>query len=233
MKEISIIIPSRNRPEQLRRLLHSLRASTRDPGDIEILLAIDNDEPEYEDYVMIANQPKFCDFRMIVVNRTECFPEYYNELARLSKGKILWVLNDDCLVDKKDWDTIVRWEAEEFAEVQSHNIWYGDVGDTTRNYNNNGQYSCFPMMSREAFNVLGYFFNPQIIAWGTDKYLKHVFEQAGAGIINLTDIVVEHAHVQDDETHTVLINRLKSHAGQECSVNYQPDIERLREACQS
>jgi hypothetical protein len=232
MKNVSILIPSRDRPQLLKRLLESIEAKTFDLAGIEILLTVDEDDPQLQKYGKIADGVKFCDFSINVVERDPCFPAYYNGMAEIANGNMLWVLNDDCLIQTAGWDARVTYRAQEFKDNHKHNIWYGDIGDTTRNYNNNGQYSCFPMMSREAFHTLGYFFNPKIIAWGTDKYLKHVFTQAKAGIIDLTDIMVEHAHLQDDETHKVLINRLRSYAGQECTVDYSPEIERMKRACQ-
>lgn len=220
--KFSILIPSRGRPGQLETLLESIKERTARIHNVDVWIALDLDDPYHQQYLDIPGHT--VSYHVHHTRRKECFPEYYNDLAYLSKGDVLWTLNDDCVIATDRWDEMVR------HKIGDHTIWYGDVGDSTRNFNNNGEYSCFPMMSREAFNTLGYFFNPKNKTHGTDKFLKMVFEKAGAPIINLLDIHVEHQHILNDDTSRELYAKFGVHIGQEYSIDYEPEIERLRKA---
>lgn len=228
---ISILIPSRNRPAQLRELLVSIFSTAVHLMEIEVLASIDKDDPQLAEYQKIPKEIGPYNFRLIIGDRKECFPDYYNDLARMAYGRILWTLNDDCLVTTEGWDITAVDKAKDFADFEGHSIWYGDVWDSTRNYEGTrGEYSCFPMLSRESFEALGYFFCPDNKTHGTDKFLKHVFEKSGAGIIKYSDIMVMHKHILNDQTSLDLYEKFGRCIGQECTIDYQPSIDRLKEA---
>lgn len=101
---ISVILPSRGRPESLRKSAASLLGNAASPDCIEILAALDPDD---------AHSYAGCWPRQLHTFRT---PErygyaqlhrYYNRLAGLARGRWLFVWNDDCLMCTRGWDAIV------------------------------------------------------------------------------------------------------------------------------
>lgn len=231
--KFSILIPSRNRPEQLMNLLQSFIDTTAYIEEIEFLVAVDQDDQQLQEYQAVKILMGEYNFRLLTGPRKQLHPNYYNDLAIVSSGEILWALCDDCIIDTKKWDAvaverILNWQHSRRHMGLNAMIWYGDVGDSTRNFNNNGQYSCFPMLPRTAFDTIGYFFNAKNETHGTDKFLKHIFEQSGAGVIDLSAVMVKHHHVLSDSTSKELYEKFAKNVGQEWHVDYTVEIDRLR-----
>ncbi|MGI9252567.1 MAG: glycosyltransferase family 2 protein, partial [Thermomicrobiales bacterium] len=102
---ISVLLPTRGRPEALARTIDSLLKSALRPESIEILLAVDRD-----DAATLAMLPELppCVHSIVMPRRGYGrFNEYLNLLARLASGywTILW--NDDSLMQTPGWDEII------------------------------------------------------------------------------------------------------------------------------
>lgn len=237
MIKYSILIPSRERMRSCHRLLESVLVTPKDIDMIECLLTIDEDEPAEEMYrSLVWHYAARMDIKLLVRKRTDNISkDYYNWMAEQSTGDVLWVLNDDCEIITEQWDVLAEEMIIKAMDGYKGNslIWYGDVNDTTRNYNNNGQYSCFPMMSKEAFAVLGYFFDPRIPTWGADKFIKMLFERNNR-VIDMSEIQVIHhmmeGYEKNDEAHSHMKRVCESQHGAETRINYEPEIEKLRRA---
>lgn len=104
MADISVLLPTRNRPELLDRSIHSLLDLATLPLRIEILLAVDPDAvadlPACVEYGTVWTAPeRYGSARM---------QEYYNGLARMAHGASLMIWNDDATMLTRGWDSIVR-----------------------------------------------------------------------------------------------------------------------------
>jgi len=194
----SILIPSRGRPDLLRRCVQSILQCTHDLKSIEVLVAVDFNDPEfgcYAAYIQIIGRGDL-DIRMLARRQSDNLSDdYYNAMARMSTGDFIWVLNDDCEIETRGWDKILR----KITFGLAPGLYYLDTYDTTRNFNNNGEFACFPMISRHLFDALGYFFHPQIRTWGADRYLHFVCDPAGC-VINAQDIRIRHHREAKDQT---------------------------------
>lgn len=232
MMKFSLLIPSRGRPHYLEILIRTLISKAKNPERAEILIALDEDDPVLSEYhkEFVALRSAFgtlLDIRILFFQRMFPINTYFNLLARGSSGDLLMCFADDCAMDTENWDEIIEKNVPQYPQDVP---FYGDTGDSTRNFNNNGNYACFPIISRAAFNALGYILNPDIITWGSDKFLKYVFEQAGAPIVDLGKVFLTHAHDREDLTHQELYSRFEKNAGQETALDYSADIKRLKEA---
>lgn len=100
--DISVLLPTRNRPDLLVRSLSSLLNLAEKPEAIEFLLAVDPDAPAElpcgQGQVWTAPE-RFGPTRM---------HEYYNHLATMATGTWLMIWNDDALMLTEHWDDIVR-----------------------------------------------------------------------------------------------------------------------------
>ena len=86
---------------------------------------------------------------------------YYDRLAKLSTGRYIQVLNDDCIFVTEHWDVLALNEISKIPWPDR--IFYGRVADDL-----GCAYACFPLLSRELFNALGWVFHPEFPGWGAD-----------------------------------------------------------------
>lgn len=102
---ISVLCPSRGRPDSLARSIATLRSLAAYPERIEYLVAADPDDPDT------------CDNARTIGAACWIAPErygyhqlnlYYNELARLSGGDWLLLWNDDADMETPHWDSRIR-----------------------------------------------------------------------------------------------------------------------------
>jgi hypothetical protein len=105
---ISVLCPSRGRPESLCRSVDSLLGLAADPGTVRVLVAADPDD----DSTLID-----ADRKMGNKASVHLMPErfgysqlhrYYNYLAGIAAGEWLMVWNDDALMLTRGWDEIVH-----------------------------------------------------------------------------------------------------------------------------
>src|SRR5690348_487730 len=95
----SFIIPTRQRTECLRRLLDSVTATTRDPGQVEIVLVIDQDDEE-----SIRFQYDGLPLRKVRVAPGLRMGELNMSGYRVATGRYLLLLNDDVILRTPGWD---------------------------------------------------------------------------------------------------------------------------------
>jgi hypothetical protein len=97
---ISVLCPTRLRPDALRRSFASLVDTARG-GELEFLLGVDPDDPtDYEGLGRVVHFPDRHGYRNLHA--------YYNELAAVAEGDWLLLWNDDCLMATDGWYQIVE-----------------------------------------------------------------------------------------------------------------------------
>src|SRR5579859_4036853 len=101
-KLFSLLIPSRNRPQQLSDLCQSLHRTVKDFSRIEVLVATDNDCN-----VPIYKREYFPWLSLYSRHRINNISAYFNWLFTFSRGKFIWVLNDDVEMTTMNWDEIL------------------------------------------------------------------------------------------------------------------------------
>lgn len=103
----SILCPTRDRAELLAKSLDSLFRLADDPSRVEVLLAIDPDQPVPElpagCNITVWRAPERYGYRRV--------HEYFNHLASLAEGQWLWVWNDDLVMCTHAWDSIIAAQA--------------------------------------------------------------------------------------------------------------------------
>lgn len=225
MYKFSILIPTRKRIPELSRLIDSIKKKTDNLSKIEVIFGVDFDDRATLERVRLYNQLNKINYKVLLQNQTDNLSDnYYNAMAGMSKGEIIWVLNDDCEIKTQNWDKLILQKLKNYRT----DIFYLDVNDTTRNFNNNGQFSCFPMISRKAFNIFGYFFHPQIRTWGADKWLHYVYNKANC-IIPMLDIKVIHHREAKDQNYERMKRTFKEDNLSTITerVNFYEDIQKL------
>lgn len=100
---ISVLLPTRGRPQSLASSIKSLLGTAFRPDDIEILLATDPDD----------QCPVFAGRKVTAWTAPERYGyaglyRYFNHLATLASGDWLMVWNDDATMKTYGWDAIIR-----------------------------------------------------------------------------------------------------------------------------
>ena len=127
--DISILLPTRGRSDALMSSIQSLYDLADDPGTIEFLFGMDNDDvvgmenmlhnviPWIEKYKV---QHKVVIFERYGYNNLH---KYVNGLAEHSQGSWLFFWNDDAVMQTAGWDSRIREKSGEFKllSVHTHN----------------------------------------------------------------------------------------------------------------
>ena len=93
----SVLIPSRGRPERLRKTIQSI-SDTSSKANVEVLVRFDDDDAPS---IAIVDQLLRDGIGVVVGPRRSGYPsigEFYAELAAASRGAWIWIMNDDAYV---------------------------------------------------------------------------------------------------------------------------------------
>ncbi len=195
MPDFSILVPTRQRLGQLKRLLTSLVNTIHDYSTVEILLAIDNDDnmtklglPQFMSEFNVLNIQVHYRERSEFTNR-----DYINWLIQWAKGKYLWACADDLVFTVEKWNVIIKEKMEKYLSLRPDRILLAGVSDDTpppkRELPN---FACFPLITREAYNFFGYLVPPQLPTWGAD-YLLYLVYSNGKRYLPIEDrIYINH-----------------------------------------
>jgi hypothetical protein len=187
----SIVLASRERVGLLTDLIKSVKENTTDISNVEMLVAIDNDDHGTREaakslmrdypFVHIYNRP-----RSSMLNN-----DYLNWVySNYGCGRFAIVCNDDCAFRTKDWDGIALRKLNNYLHDKPDGIVYGYLSDALIN-RNGMNYCCFPLLSRKGYEVLGWLMPPEYPSWNADIAIWKVYRAANR-ICDLSDIMVEH-----------------------------------------
>jgi hypothetical protein len=144
-KDISVLVPSRDRPELLFKSIKSMIETADDVSRIEFLVAIDDDDQNTIDYINNNLLPYFDSND--IISTVFAMPragygrlnEYVNFLGGHSSGQWLLFWNDDAVMKSMGWDT----------EIVSHN---GELKILRFKDNHKEHpYAIFPIIPRDWF----------------------------------------------------------------------------------
>lgn len=146
---ISVICPSRERADLLEKSLGSLGKGH------ELLVRVDNDDPQLEQYRRIPG------IKLTVGERLgyERLNEYINELSTLSTGDWLFLWNDDAVMETPDWETFITQDPTKPAVLNPH--------IPLHNY--------FPLISRPFYEALGHY----SVSPNSDSYVAEIARELG------------------------------------------------------
>lgn len=213
-KRFSLLIPSRERTPFLSPLVESIFNKTKEKEFIEVLFIIDDDDrttkikveslqEEYKDKLDIKIHVRR---RSIFLNR-----DYYTYLATKAIGDFLWVLGDDIRIYVDNWDIIIGRGIEHYFETRLDRIVCASIRDNTPKPNDKlPKFPCFPMFSKEAFQVTGMLLHPKIPTWGAD-YVAYMIYSKVDRLLEFKDIVYLN-HISN-HTHQVPVDRTNERIG--------------------
>ena len=192
---ISILTPTRNRPNNCERFIKSINATALKHERIELLFYVDDDDPSLEAYKSLAahcdseyrhfGKIDFTFGEPISVSRS------WNIIANKASGYLLIMGNDDLIYRTPTWDReLIQNLAVRYKQPYGYDpywvAWFNDGINADR-------HCAFPIISREWYKTVGYF-APGCYHFGYND--THVFDIAKQ--LNRThyigNILVEHMH---------------------------------------
>jgi hypothetical protein len=186
---ISLIHPSRGRPEKSHD--NTIDWIILAGCAVECIVSIDSDDPKWQEYVKT-----YYTYTVLINNNTSVV-EATNHAAKQAKGDILLYLSDDfkCF---PNWGKAVE---AEFANYSGPTLI--KVDDCLQKFH--VPVLTIPIMNRELYTKLGYFFHPDFKSMFCDEHLYWKTMQLGA-LKFAPHLKFEHCHVsvgkaQDDETY--------------------------------
>lgn len=200
MSRITLITPTRERPDDLKRFLKSIGETTGDPASIEILFYVDDDdkvtiplikplEKEYADY----------NVHFHVGPRSDHFSkDYYNFLSKKAQGRWVIAINDDSIFVTPAWEEIICNKMDNEAKKFGDDILCGIVKDSLmrrgKQENRQPSMSCWLLSSKEYINFAGGLLIEEIYTWGGDYWFGRMWTefQGGQRKIYIMDVTIEH-----------------------------------------
>ena len=211
---VSFLLPSRTQPGKahtpatLLTSLESITANSTNTNVYEVLIRFDEDDIQSIDLIPTIHEifaPTVAQVKIIVGPRRgyEGLHRYYNELAAIATGELLFLWNDDleiCPV-RSPWTTpngghhLEAWDATLKEDL-------GDRGPyifmlfPTEVYSDHISMLSFPILTRRAYEAMGHFSHSPL----NDAYLLNVgcLDLDGENIRKRSRLIVRH-NVEVDE----------------------------------
>jgi hypothetical protein len=195
--KFSLILNSRKRIELLFGLLNNIIEKTSSLEDIEILINFDSDDVQSLQLMSeirslkhpINNILKF-EFRY----RDQELIKSYNRMVSYASGEYIFVLNDDARIETQDWDKIAYPLLKEQGDII-----YGRTSCNSADHCPVTKYASFPIISKKACDVLGFFMPDVIKTLGGDVAVFRIYEK----INKIVDLPINLRHLMHETIELV------------------------------
>lgn len=228
---ISLLVPSRDRPDRLAEMWRSAESTAARPDDLELVVRLDDDEPKMSRYAewQECNKTQVT----IIVGPRILLSQTWNVCLAVASGEILMHGNDDVLFRTPRWDEDLR---EAFARYPD-----GIVLVHGRDGIHDGGMATLGFYHRRWVETLGYLCPPHFSSDYNDTWNSTVADMVGRRVF-LPQVLTEHMHPAVgkgplDRTHQ---ERLSRHSQDGVDALYaslvnlrHADAEKLRAAMTS
>lgn len=178
-KIISILCPSRGRPDIFRRMVDS--ALNMGTGRSEVLVYLDEDDPQRSAYpLMLIDE--------VLTGPSETLGKIWNQLARVAKGDLLMMANDDLVFATKDWDQRIIETIDRTRPADDIFVAWADDGAP-----NSAKRCTFPIVSRRWFELLGYLAPECFHFLWHDTWVGDIGKRLER-TLPIADVLIEHRH---------------------------------------
>ena len=182
---LSLIVPTRGRPDPLRRFLDSIARTATRPGQLEVVLVVDADDPGSA----AVGHPRLR-LRHVVGPPGRTMGALNMDGYAASTGEYVMLLNDDVLARTPGWDRVVLRCFRRFPDP----IALVHVNDTLIEHH----LCTFPLVSRAFCELAGGICPREYRRYRIDDHIEDVFNLlAYAGVrrtVYLPEVVFEHTN---------------------------------------
>jgi hypothetical protein len=199
---ISLLVPSRGRPDDCLAMWQSAIATADDPLRLELVLYLDDDDPAlpaYQAWIRSGDHSRVKDLAgpRIVLSET------WNRCWDVAAGEIGWHGNDDVRFRSDGWDRIIRNAFERFNDriVLVHG----------RDGIHDARMATLGFLHRARTDVVGCFVPPYFSSDYNDTWNTQVADMIGRRVF-CPDVYTEHLHPAVgkgpvDQTHRERLER--------------------------
>ena len=185
---LSLIVPTRRRPDQLQSMLASLRANAARPHTFEVVLVIDSDDPGSVQVHQYGLR-----IRRVVVPPGQPMGALNMTGYLHSAGDFIMLLNDDVRARTKGWDDRILAACQHFLD----RIALVHVNDTIFQ----DALCTFPVVSRAFCELAGGVCPPQYLRYRIDDHIDDVFNLlvllGTQRTIYMPDVIFEHLNKRE------------------------------------
>lgn len=224
--KISLLLPTRERPEQFKRFYHSAMDTADKPGRIEVAIYVDDDDNSY-DGIDFYNLKKVRGERIVL-------SEMWNKCWDVATGDIFGHMGDDIVFRTEGWDSAIE-EAINARPGKICFVWCNDVSpESQRN-----EFGTHGFVHRNWTNIIQRFVPPYYASDYNDTHFNDVARALGVGTY-LHNHITEHMHYSlgKAEKDQNTLDRLDRHAStkpkqiyysEEKKLEREEEIQKLRQ----
>lgn len=183
----SIVLVSRGRPEMLLDLCLSLRETCELP--YEVLVGCDMNDGSLSKYFYFFHEED--NIKLVVDKRDNNLHTKMNNLLPLVKGENILVINDDCKLTNKGWDSLVK---EKMAAPENL---YGRTHDNSIDRVSQ-DYAAFPIIKTSAARKLGFIMDARFGNHGSDVVTHRIYSE-GRDVVDLPEVQIDHVFHNSQE----------------------------------
>lgn len=229
MKKFSLLLASRQRVDLLKSFLRSILITAKNCEDVEVLVAIDDDDVDTHAHVnSIKNSFSRANVRFFSRPRSEWMHrDYINWVYKWSFGEFIIVLNDDTEFIEYHWDDKAYAKLKEYLSDKPDGIVLGMTSDDT----GATDISCFPLVSRAGVETLGWVLPGDRKTWGADHDVYRVYNNPRVNrAISLPEIKIRHVSFHNGsrsrDVVSIEVQRIHDEA-EPISMDYSSYVEKL------
>lgn len=218
---ISLLVPTRKRPDNLKRFYESAMATANAPKDVEVVAYVDDDDDSYD---FSLPRLRYVRGPRIVLS------EMWNKCYDIALGPIYGHMGDDIIFRSDNWDALIK---NIFSSYEDKILFVhgDDMSDVHRN-----NFGTHGFIHKNWVDAVGYFVPPYFSSDFNDTWLNDVANALDRRIY-IDAIKTEHMHYvfgksEKDQTHE---ERLARHANDRVDEIYRAkkperdaDVEKLR-----
>lgn len=187
---ISLLAPTRARPNNMQRLWDSIEETADNLDNIEIVFYLDDDdEAGHEKFLEMSKKNQ----NIIATGgaRLEIGSNMWNEAYTKATGEIIMLASDDIVFRTPHWDTTVIGRFHRTPDRIRY-VWGNDGWKRFRRWGTHG------FIHRNWVNAVGYFV-PPLTFYGMDDWFTVIAKKVGRADL-LEDMLIEHLHVMFQKT---------------------------------
>ena len=192
---LSIIFPTRNRPNNVIRFVDSIFATADSVKNIQLCIYIDDDDTA--SVPALQQIAERIDTQALQGN-LKIGSHMYNELYRIATGDLFMFAADDIVFRTKGWDSIVT---KKFDEHPDKILFvYGEDGFQ------HGRIGTHGFIHNNWIETVGYVLPPKLASSYTDEWVTELAVKAGRNCY-MPELFIEHLHpaigtAPNDATYT-------------------------------
>jgi len=166
--EISILVPTKNRVFNIKKLVDLSLGTAKYPNNIEIIFYVDYDDYNSQNYISSLNSKKIF---WITSEKKVLFSDMWNHCYRVSKGKYLMLCGDDVTFETSEWDLIVKNIFKQYNDELVYIVPYDG--------NANGALGVHGFLSKKWVDIVGFFTPPYFSYWYADTWIDEISKKIG------------------------------------------------------